>query len=106
MEFEILDTLPNGYKMTSTFWTDFSIADKFGELAIRDTFKRAFKEWKKDYIFLTELVVVLNLKSWYYYEKGNTKYSELYVELWEKADGYACNNLKGEELSFFYRITD
>lgn len=28
----------NGYETQTTFWEDFSNADKFGESAIRDTF--------------------------------------------------------------------
>lgn len=98
-------TLGNGYVLTTTFWDDFSIADRFGEAAIKDTFKRAFKEWKGNYIYLTELVIVLNHKIWQWYEK-NDRYAEIYTELWEKADAYACDNLKGDELSFFYHITD
>ena len=98
-------TLPNGYEMTTTFWDDFTIADCFGETAIKDTFKRAFKEWKTDYIYLTELVIVLNHKIWQYYLK-NDAYARLYTELWSKADHYATTHLKGEELSHFYQITD
>ena len=98
-------TLGNGYTLTTTFWEDFSIADRFGADAIRDTYKRAFTEWKHNYIYLTELVIVLNHKIWQHYEK-NDAYAELYNELWEKADAYACDNLKGEELSHFYSITD
>lgn len=100
-------TLPNGYEMTTTFWQDFSIADCFGVSAVRDTFNRAFKEWKSNYVYLTELVITLNLKIWQHYEKnGSCELSRLYNELWEQADNYACENLKGEELSFFYKITD
>lgn len=98
-------TLANGYVLTTTFWEDFSIADRFGADAIKDTFKRAFKEWKGNHIYLTELVIVLNHKIWQHYEK-NDAYAELYNDLWEKADNYACTHLKGEELSHFYRITD
>lgn len=29
-----------GYKPITTFWEDFSIADKFGNEAVNDTFKR------------------------------------------------------------------
>ena len=99
-------TLPNGYEMQTTFWEDFTIADCFGEAAIKDTFKRAFNEWKDDYIYLTELVIVLNHKLWQHYKLANDNYARLYNDLWEKADAYACSHLKGEELSFFYRITD
>jgi hypothetical protein len=98
--------LANGYVMTTTFWEDFSIADRFGEAAIKDTFKRAFNEWKGNYIYLTELVIVLNHKIWQYYNLGNETYARLYNDLWEKADAYACNNLKGDELRHFYQITD
>lgn len=33
-----------GYKPITTFYQDFSIADKLGLDAIKDTFKRAFNE--------------------------------------------------------------
>lgn len=97
--------LENGYEMTTTFWNDFSIADHFGINAIKDTYKRAFNEWKDNYIYLTELVIVLNHKIWEWYKKDK-RTAEVYNALWEQADEYACDNLKGEELSFFYRITD
>ena len=98
-------TLPNGYEMTTTFWEDFSIADAFGVKAIKDTFRWAFAHWKSDHVFLTELVIVLNYKIWSWYKK-NTEVSRLYNELWEKADAYAMENLKGSELDFFLKTTD
>lgn len=94
-----------GYKPITTFWEDFSIADAFGKDAIQDTFNRAFNEWKGNYKYLTELVMVLNHKIWQWYEK-NDEYGRLYNDLWEQADNYACENLKGEELSYFYSTTD
>ena len=54
---------------------------------------------------LTELVMVLNWKIFRWY-KRNDKLAMVYNELWEKADTYAIENLKGEELSYFYRTTD
>ena len=94
-----------GYKTFTTFFDDFSIADRFGASAIKDTFNRAFKEWKNDYKYLTELVMMLNWKIWEHYQT-NEEYGALYNELWEKADEYACENLKDEELSYFFRTTD
>jgi hypothetical protein len=35
-----------GYNVFTTFWDDFSIADRFGVKGIKDTYKRAFEEWK------------------------------------------------------------
>jgi hypothetical protein len=48
---------------STTFWSDFSIADPFGKDAVRDTFNRAFEEWKSDFRYLTDLVIVLNTRS-------------------------------------------
>lgn len=94
-----------GYTPQTTFWMDFSIADRFGASAIKDTFERAFNEWKNNHIYLTELVMVLNHKIWQHNE-NNAVLAELYNSLWEQADGYATTYLEGEELSYFYRITD
>ena len=95
----------NGYQPITTFWTDFIIADMFGLSAIQDTYNRAFNEWKNNYKYLTELVMILNWKIWSHYEK-NREYAELYNKLWKEADAYAIENLKGEELSYFYQTTD
>ena len=94
-----------GYKPQTTFYTDFSIADRFGVNAIKDTFNRAFNTWKDDTVYLTELVMALNWKIWEWYEKNDT-IARLYNDLWSKADQYAVTNLKGEDLSYFYRTTD
>lgn len=94
-----------GYTPQTTFWEDFSIADPFGLEAVQDTFNRAFEEWKSDHIYLTELVLVLNWKIWQHYE-SNEALARLYNTLWETADAYACDNLEGEELAYFYRTTD
>lgn len=98
-----------GYKPITTFWQDFSIADKFGPAAVKDTFKRAFAEWKDNYKYLTELVLVLNHKIAYHYNpaKGAPKVlANLYNELWEEADNYANTHLEGEEYIYFYSVTD
>lgn len=98
-------TAMTGYQPKTTFWQDFSIADKFGAESITDTFNRAFAEWKTNYVYLTEMVMVLNWKLWQWYEK-NDELAELYDALWKQADEYACNTLQGEELSYYYQTTD
>ena len=95
----------SGYEPKTTFWEDFSIADRFGITAIKDTYKRAFEGWKSDYIYLTELVMVMNHKIWQWYEVDEDK-ANLYNDLWEQTDAYACENLKGDELRYFYETTD
>ena len=70
-----------GYKPITTFWTDFSIAENFGVAAIIDTCKRALCEW-------------------------NDGFATIYNSLWEKVDAFACANLHGEELDYFYTTLD
>ena len=94
-----------GYTQQTTFWMDFSIADNFGVSAIRDTYNRAFEEWKTNTVYLTELVMILNCKIWQWYEKDESV-AEVYNELWRQADAYALDNLKGDDLKYFLRTTD
>lgn len=95
-----------GYVPQTTFWQDFSIADVFGTDAVKDTFNRAFPEWKHDVVYLTELVMVLNHKCWHHYYQNNIEMFKLYRTLYEKANDYALDNLKGEDFDYFFRITD
>lgn len=92
-------------RVSSTFWSDFTIADAFGNDAIRDTFERAFRGWRTNYRYLTELVCVLNHKIWQWHERDG-KRAKLYDELWRKADKWALDNLKGTELEHFTMVLD
>ncbi len=93
-------------KFTTTFWQDFRIADVFGVDAVKDTYKRAFEEWKSDYRYLTDLVMVLNHSCWFWYERGNEGLSELYSDLYYETHDYALDNLKDEELRYYLEVTD
>lgn len=92
------------YGWYTTFWNDFKIAKMFGREAIEDTFNRAWKEWKNDILYVTELYVVIcwladdekigsDLRQWYYKQK-------------EMMDNYIFKHYKGEELQYFIRFTD
>lgn len=96
---------PVGYTPKTTFWSDFSIADAFGADAVRDTFKRVVREWKKDVVYMTELVLVLNHKIWQH-NSTSKQLSRLYEELWNQASLYAEITFTGEELDYYYMITD
>lgn len=95
----------NGYEAITTFWEDFSIADRFGVNAVRDTYNRAFNEWKTNVKYITELVIVLNHKMWAWTDK-NREMGMLYKELWEECQEWCWDNLKGEDLDYFYHTTD
>ena len=94
-----------GYTPKTTFWMDFDIADAFGMKAIKDTYRRAFKAWKDNVEYFTELVMVLNWRIFRYYERNET-YAKLYNELWEQADAYATSHFTGDDLMYYYRTTD
>lgn len=101
--------LPNGYEMTTTFFSDFSIANSFGLTAIQDTWNRAFAEWKDNYVYLSELSIVLNIMMWKHYDeklKVQSETCELYKKLYMRTDDYAYTNLKGEELKFYFKLLD
>ena len=99
-------TLPNGYEMTTTFMHDFKLADMYGERAVEDTYKRAFKGWKHDYVYMVELEVALNYGIWKHYYNGNKSMMELYNRLWETQREWNFNNLTKEQLEFHFSVTD
>lgn len=94
-----------GEIVKTTFLADFDVADRFGIDAVKKTFENAFNSWKNDYRYLTNLVVTLNFKSFEWTEKDEDV-AEVYVELYEKASGYAVDTLKGEEFKYYFDITD
>ena len=94
-----------GYKPVTTFYTDFSIADNFGIGAIEDTFNCSFRVWQHNYLYITELAMVLNWKIWRWHNV-NDEYARLYDKLWRQVDEWCIENLKGEDLEYYYKTTD
>ena len=95
-----------GYEPQTTFYEDFSIADAFGISAVKDTFKRGLETAEAlGYIYLTEFVMALNWKIWEHYER-NEPLARVYNNLWMKAVEIATTTLQGDELMYYYRITD
>lgn len=109
-------SLMTGYEMKTTFWTDFNIADRFGLDAIKDTYNRAFNEWKDDKVYATELVMVLNWKSWEHsYEKNGIPvadeigswYAEKYYEAKDKLIEYWSKDKSREDwIGYLVRTID
>ena len=93
------------YECQTTFWQDFTIADKFELDAVRDTYNRARAEWGDDRIYGTELSMVLNHKCWYYYDQNKTL-SKLYSDLWTGYHDYVLDSWKGKDLQYYLQITD
>ena len=87
------------------FMQDFTIADAFGENAIRDTFNRAFKEWKNNVKYFASFVLTLNHQIWRHY-KTNEEYGRIYDELWKKAHEYGSDHFKGEDAEYYFSFLD
>ena len=95
------------YKPITLYWQRFSIAESFGREEIMTVYNEIFEEAKDDCKLLTELVMVLNHKSWQHCEDiGKSTLCKLYTSLYEKANQYAHDNLKNEDLAYFYKVTD
>ena len=97
-----------GYKPISTFYTDFGIAEWFGEDSIRDTYERAVDGWKDSIEWMTEIVMVLNWKIWEHYYRGDEEIARLYDELWRDSQHEVHKMFAGNEkaMSYYYRIVD
>ena len=100
--------VPTSERESTTFTQDFRIAEAYGVAAIKDTYRRAFSGWKTSYKYLTELTMTLNhrLHYWFNVAGEDDERTKLYRELWQQANDWGCNNLKGDELSFFLRVLD
>ena len=90
----------------NTFPMDFTIAEEFWPAAVKDTFDRAFKEWKNNIKYATALSMALNHKIREWYEKKNNKLALLYQQLREQIDGYIYENYKWDDLTYYFKITD
>ena len=96
-----------GYEPKTTFWNDFDIADWYGVSAIKDTFDRAFNEWKSNIEYLTELALVVNHRAWFHEE--DAKYCKAYVECYRAIENYVYGDdspLSKEERQYYWQVTD
>lgn len=104
--FEILmGELKPDYKRCSTFAADFAIADSFGKEAVKETFDRAFNEWKDRPKMMAEMALVLNHNIWRYHET-DPELAKVYDECWKQADEYCMEHYRGDDLNWYIRVTD
>lgn len=93
------------FKFQTTFFEEFSIAEGHGQGAIIKHYVIAFEQWKDNLKYMTELVLVLNLKisQWFGVDDviGLT-----YDALWRLADEYAMETLKGDDLHYYLSTLD
>ena len=93
------------YKFESTFWEEFSIAEDYGAEGVKEHYDLVFEQWKDNLKFLTELVLVLNIKIFIWYGVDDT-IGKMYDQLWKETDGYALNTLKSDDLHYYLSTLD
>lgn len=96
------------YERLTTFYSDLSIAERYGENAIKDTYRNVIKSWMNDIQFITEFALCLNYKSWEWDSRENDSLVSLYADLFYEAQDKIYDHYKDNEeaLSYYYRITD
>ena len=107
--FYIPRTMPNEQEFQTTFLLVFDFADLFGLEGVIDTFNRAFSSWKHNIKYITELCIVMNIRSWFWYEKGNNQLAKLYSDFYYKVRDfvYADNSpFNDNDKSYFFDLTD
>lgn len=112
------------FRPSYTFYSDFAIAE-FSKVYLRDskavesTYRQVVKSWGKNYKALTEIVMVLNHKSWAFAKKVDSKYlgvgdttamefAKLYTELYTKADELFRKTFQSNAaaMHYYFEVTD
>lgn len=93
------------YKFESSFYEEFSVADEFGPEGVRRHYDTVFEQYKDNLKYLTELVLVLNIKLFLWF-KVDDDLGLTYEELWKETDGYALETLKGDDLHYYLHTLD
>lgn len=96
-----------GYEEKTTIWADFSIAERFGEKHIRETYQNELNNFNGKIVEMTELAMVLNHKLWLLHELKNPL-AKTYHELWVTVDGLIFEMFKDdkEAIRYYLKTTD
>lgn len=84
------------------FWEDFTQAEAFGTKSIRTRFNLAFDKYKDNPEIMADLVSTTKVKS-STQKVSNHAFSELYDELWKKAENYATMNYDSKDINEFLK---
>ena len=94
------------YETISTFWSDLSIAEAFGLDSVKDTYERVLESWGRNTEMFTEFVMALNHKSWEHDSRRQTEISQLYADLYYKADEWISVNWDEDARWYYFKMTD
>lgn len=84
------------------FWEDFTQAEAFGTTSIRTRFGLAFDKYKDNPEVMADLVSTTKVKA-SMQKVSNHAFSEIYDELWKKAEDYATMNYDSKDLNEFLK---
>ena len=93
------------YKFESSFWEEFSIAEDYGPEGIHHHYDIVFEQYKDNLKYLTELVLVLNIKIFIWYGVDDT-IGKMYEDLYVDADAYALSSFEGDDLHYYLHTLD
>ena len=94
------------FKFETTFWEEFSIAEgEDGADGVKEHYEKVFDQWKGNLRYLTELVLVLNIKIFIWYGVDDS-IGQMYDQLWQETDEYALETLKGNDLHYYLSTLD
>lgn len=95
-----------GYQPKTNFWDMFTEVEPKEE-KIKQLAEILFKKYENDYKALTELIMVINHKSWEYFNY-NTVLSVLYSNLYFKYDQMAMKALgkNKEAIEYYFKTLD
>lgn len=95
-----------GYKPVTDLALCFERAEeKLGLNGPDYVFNCVFEKTKNNVKWVTELVILLNHKIWYYY-RNNDELGLIYEKLYKKAYNWCVCNLEGEDAEYFFRVID
>jgi len=98
------------YTPVTNLWEQFTEAEMNGLEAVDILAEDAFELYKNDIVCLTEFIMVINHKCWYWFEHNDNQvgrfYSDLYYEFDEKAINYIENNMGDEAISYYFKTLD
>lgn len=96
-----------GYTPITTFWEDFSVAEKGGIVAINKTFNVAFNEWKTNIKYIAELELVMGHKAEFFASYlRNNKLKEIYYDYYKHLNNSQIEEIYSSYIDKFYEIHD
>ena len=87
------------------FWEDFTQAEAFGTTSLRTRFGLALDKYKDNPEVMADLVSTTKMKA-STQKVSNHAFSELYDELWKKAENYATMNYNSKDINEYLKCLD